>query len=264
MKRAGDIRYRVIGAAALPWLVICHGMALDHREFLDLAHNLSDRWRVLLWDMPGHGASQPQPTDYSAEAMTDALEAVLAAEAIDRLALIGFSFGGVVAQIFARRHPQRLTALVLHGCFMAFLQPAPMPRWLVAPTVAAMFGTKGWPRIKADFTRSCAVTAAGQAAIAEAPEALGRAGFLAMTRALLAANRADPAFHVTVPLLLIRGEHDGYAKAIAAGFAALEKTSPQAETSVVAAAGHCAHLDAPAAFGAAVGQFLDRNRHQAG
>lgn len=258
MQRAGSIGYRVIGGDNRPWLVVCHGMALDHREFLGMAAALADRWRVLLWDMPGHGASQPRPVDYGIPAMTDALEAVMAAATIDRAVILGFSFGGIVAQAFARRHPERLDALILHGCFMAYLQPALVPRALVGPLVAARYGLKSWDRIKADFIASCASTAAGRAAIAEAPDRLGRAGFFAMTRALLRANTPDPGFHITVPLLMIRGEADGYASAIDAGFAALAAVSPQAERVVVPAAGHCAHVDAPAAFQAAVEGFLTR------
>jgi pimeloyl-ACP methyl ester carboxylesterase len=256
-RRAGNIRYRVVGAAGLPWLVICHGMALDHREFVPLAETLSDRWRVLLWDMPGHGQSQPQPGDYSVAAMADALEAVLAAEGVAMTALLGFSYGGVVAQVFARRHPERLTALILQGCFMTYLQPAPLPGWLVGPLIGATFATRGWDRIKRDFVANCALTDTGRAAIADAPEPLGRAGFVAMTKALLRANEPDPGFRIAAPVLLIRGEHDRYAKAIDAGFAALAATSPHAQRVVIAGAGHCAHLDAPAVFEAAVAVFLD-------
>lgn len=256
MRWAGTIGYRVIGAAGQPWLVMCHGMALDHREFLGLAAALADRWQVVLWDMPGHGVSQPGPADHSVEAMADALAAVLDAAAIERCVLLGFSFGGVVAQALVRRQPERLRAVILHGCFMAYLQPAPLPGWLVTPMVALLFGLTPWRKVQRDFVRRCAITPAGRSAIANAPARLGRSGFLAMTRALLRANRPDPDFRVAVPLLLIRGEADGYAKAIDAGFDALQRRSPHAHRVVIAAAGHCAHLDQPAVFLAAVEDFV--------
>lgn len=231
-------------------------MALDHREFVGLAEALADRWQVLLWDMPGHGVSQPGPTDYSVDAMTDALAAVLDAAGVERCVLLGFSFGGVVAQALVRRQPQRLRAVILHGCFMAHLQPAPLPGWLVTPMVALLFGLTPWRKVQRDFVNRCAITPAGRAVITDAPARLGRSGFLAMTSALLRANRPDPGFRVAVPLLLIRGEADGYAKAIDAGFDALQPRSPQAHRVVIAAAGHCAHLDQPAVFLAAVADFL--------
>jgi pimeloyl-ACP methyl ester carboxylesterase len=252
----GVPHHRVIGGGDRPWLVVVHGMALDHREFLGFAETLAAYWRVLLWDMPGHGASQPQPADYGIAAMTDALEAVLAANAIDRLALLGFSYGGIVAQEFARRHPGRLDAVILHGCFMAYLQPPPLPGWAVGPLIDVMYAFKGWPRAQADFIAACAMTKAGRAVIADAPAALGKPGFVAMTKALLRANRPDPGFAIAAPLLLVRGEHDRYAKAIDAGFDALSATSPQARRQVIAGAGHCAHLDAPAAFHAVVAAFV--------
>lgn len=256
MRWAGSIGYRVIGARGQPWLVLCHGMALDHREFLGVAEALADRWQVVLWDMPGHGVSQPGPADYSVGAMADALAVVLDAAGVEGCVLLGFSFGGVVAQALVRRQPERLRAVILHGCFMAYLQPAPLPGWLVTPMVALLFGLRPWRKVQRDFVRRCALTPAGQAAIGDAPARLGRAGFLAMTRALLRANRPDPDFRVAVPVLLIRGEADGYAEAIDAGFDALRLRSPQAHSVVIAAAGHCAHLDQAAAFRAAVEDIL--------
>ncbi len=257
-RRVGNIRYRVLGSDPAPWLVMVHGMALDHRDLLAFADTLTDRWRVLVWDMPGHGESQPAPVDYRVPAMADALDTVMTAAGARQAVVLGFSFGGVVAQDFVRRHPGSVSALILYGCFMAYLQPAPVPRWLVGPLVTSMYGIRGWARIKADFVQSCALTEAARAAIAGSPEPLGKRGFLAMTKALLTAGEPDPDFSVTVPLLLISGERDGYARAVAAGFAALAATSPQAETVTVAAAGHCAHLDAPDAFAGAVRSFLDR------
>lgn len=250
------MRYRTLGHAPAPWLVVCHGMALDHRDFLGLAGGLAGRWRVLLWDMPGHGASQPAPADWSAGRMTDALEAVLAAAGVERAVFLGFSFGGIVAQEFARRHPDRVDALIAYACFAPHLRPILAPRGLAGVAVALAYGPRRWASLKRDFARRCALTETARRHVEAAMEPLGKRGFVAMARSLLRGVERNPTFYVTVPLLLIRGADDSNGGALERAAAALAAVHPHVRRRVVPEAGHCAHLDAPTAFAAEIEAFL--------
>ena len=251
------VRYRVIGGGNAPWLVICHGMALDHRDFLDIATQLAGRWRVLLWDMPGHGTSQPAPASYSLDAMTDALEAVLQAAGVARPVLLGFSFGGLVAQAYARRHPGELAALIAYGCFAPFSQPAPVRRGAVGLTVKLLYGPKPWEQIRDEFAHSAAWSDAGREHVRLAMAPLGRQGFIAMTRALLRSFRRDPGFRLDCPVLIVRGDRDSNGPGLGVAEAALIALQPEAALAVISDAGHCAHLDQPAAFSNAIGKFIE-------
>ena len=233
-------------------------MALDHREFLPLAGRLSDRWRVLLWDMPGHGESLPQPRDYSVAAMTDALEAVMAAAGARRVVLLGFSFGGAVAQVFAQRHPEQVRALIAYACIAPYDQPAPVPSPLVGPAVAALFGRKSWPVLRRDFAKACARTPVARAHVEAAMAPLGKAGFLAMTRALLRAHGAAPGPRFAGPVLIVAGDSDSNKALLDRAAAGLRAAHPGAERRSIPDAGHCAHLDAPKAFEAVITEFLSR------
>jgi len=69
--------------------------------------------RGLAPDLPGFGASARLPGPYTMEAYADAVAALLDAQRLARVTLVGGSMGGVVAQHFAIRHPARLTRLLL-------------------------------------------------------------------------------------------------------------------------------------------------------
>jgi 3-oxoadipate enol-lactonase len=247
------VRYRTLGAGPR-WLAACHGMALDHRDLAPLVGDLPG-WSLLLWDMPGHGESQPPPRDWSLEAMADAFAAVLADAGIARVAILGFSFGGMVAQAFTRRMPHAVEALILYGCFAPYSQPPLLPRPTAAAALAVMT-LQGWPRLQADFAERCALSAEGQAAVRAAMQPLGKRGFLAMTRALLGAFRPDPAFALPCPVLLLRGAGDANGAALDVADAALRALRPDATVRQIADAGHCAHLDRQEATRAAIADFL--------
>src|ERR1035437_7130541 len=64
-------------------------------------------------DLPGFASSADLPGPYTMEAYADGLADFLAARGIDNVLLVGGSMGGVVAQHFVLRHPNRVARLLL-------------------------------------------------------------------------------------------------------------------------------------------------------
>ena len=188
--------------------------------------------------------------------MTDALEAVLADAGVLSAVFLGFSFGGVVAQVFAQRYPERVDALIVYACIAPFDQPPVVPPLLVAPTVAAMFGAKRWATIREEFAAACALTPAARWHVAAAMAPLGKRGFMAMTRALLGSFARVSGGRYTGPMLIVLGSADSNRAMLDTAAAGLLVAHPQARQATLAAAGHCAHLDAPQAFTAVLDGFL--------
>jgi pimeloyl-ACP methyl ester carboxylesterase len=69
--------------------------------------------RAIAVDLPGFGASAALPGPYTMEGLADALAQHLDALGVRSIVLTGGSMGGVVAQHFALRHPQRVARLLL-------------------------------------------------------------------------------------------------------------------------------------------------------
>lgn len=77
---------------------------------------LADEHRVIAFDQPGFGFTERPPgTEYTVEGWTDHVLGVLDALGLDRVDLVGNSFGGAIALRFAAAHPDRVRRLVLMG-----------------------------------------------------------------------------------------------------------------------------------------------------
>jgi pimeloyl-ACP methyl ester carboxylesterase/DNA-binding CsgD family transcriptional regulator len=78
---------------------------------------LAERRTVVRYDMRGCGLSDREVADVSLEAHVRDLEAVADHAGYERFALLGLSQGGPVSILYARRHPERVTRLVLNGTY---------------------------------------------------------------------------------------------------------------------------------------------------
>ena len=92
-------------------LLALHGQPGTGRDFEALARALGDR-RVVAPDRPGWGSRAGEAAGGFAAGADDAVR-VLDDEGVDRAVVLGFSWGGGVALELARRHPDRVGALVL-------------------------------------------------------------------------------------------------------------------------------------------------------
>jgi pimeloyl-ACP methyl ester carboxylesterase/DNA-binding CsgD family transcriptional regulator len=79
--------------------------------------DLSKRYRLLSFDQRGTGLSDREVPEISPEAHVRDLEAVVDAAGFERFALLGASQGAAFAIVYAARHPERVSHLVIYGGF---------------------------------------------------------------------------------------------------------------------------------------------------
>ncbi|MGB7761195.1 MAG: alpha/beta hydrolase [Bryobacteraceae bacterium] len=111
-------RYRVLGTSARTLLAIPGGELVNDLGF-EFALAIRDTYRVVY---PAY------PRVSSIEELADGLCAILDAEQIGQAAILGASFGGAVAQVCVRRHPERIGALILSNTGVALRYLAPSVR----------------------------------------------------------------------------------------------------------------------------------------
>jgi len=94
-----------------PPIVLLHGLFGSGDNLRILARGLESRFRVVVPDLPNHGAS-PHMDSSTHAAMADAVEEFLSEHALTGAVLGGHSIGGKVAMLLSLRHPDRTPALI--------------------------------------------------------------------------------------------------------------------------------------------------------
>jgi pimeloyl-ACP methyl ester carboxylesterase len=111
-----------------PCVVFVHGGGMDHSVWVMPSRYFARHgFAVVAPDLPGHGRSAGAPLK-SIVAMADWLERLLDELGVARVAVVGHSMGSLVAQAFARLHPDRCRALAL----LATSTPMPVTERLLA------------------------------------------------------------------------------------------------------------------------------------
>ena len=106
--------YDLQGPPNAPTVALLHGWtATAALNFSQILSPLSARYRVLAMDIRGHGRGiRPRPF-FRLEDCADDVIALADALHIDQIIPVGYSMGGTIAQLVARRHPDRVRGLVL-------------------------------------------------------------------------------------------------------------------------------------------------------
>ena len=96
-----------------PAVLFIHGLLGSHQNWAHLVDALDDSHRLLAPDLFGHGASAKPMGDYSLGAHAATLRDLLDQLDIDKVTLVGHSFGGGIALQFCYLFPDRVERLVL-------------------------------------------------------------------------------------------------------------------------------------------------------
>lgn len=108
------LRYRVEGTPGATWLVLIHSHFMDMRMWDGWVEALGDQYRILRYDLSGHGLTGPDASGvYQVARDVALLEGLLQVEKIDRFHLVGSSLGGNIAFHYASGHSGRLLSLTL-------------------------------------------------------------------------------------------------------------------------------------------------------
>lgn len=124
-------------------LLLIHGWGMHGGIWNTLATRLSQHFRVLVVDLPGHGFNasrvltrQSSDVGMNPDHHLDSIVAELSAQFSEPLAVFGWSLGGQIAIRWVQRHPQQIKRLVLVASTPCFVQRPDWPCAMAASTLA--------------------------------------------------------------------------------------------------------------------------------
>jgi pimeloyl-ACP methyl ester carboxylesterase len=241
-----EIDYEAAGAG--PALLLSHGYG-STRHMWDGQHQaFGDRWRVISWDMRGHGQtdSPADPAQYSAALTVADMRTVLRYCGVERAVVGGLSLGGYVSLAFALAHPEMVRALVICDSGPGYRNAEARAAWNQrAHERAAGLEAKGLDAL----IRRSAETQQAQHHSAQ--------GLAHAARGMLAQEGSqviDGLATIRVPTLVIVGDQD---QPFLAPSEYMAKKIPGARLEVIPGAGHSSNLDQPEIFNRVLRDFLD-------
>ncbi len=113
------------GTPARPAVLLLHGWtASADINFYPAYACLAESYRVIALDLRGHGRGMRSVEPFSLEDCADDAAAVLDQLGAARAIVVGYSMGGPVGLLLARRHPERVTALVMQATALEWQRAA--------------------------------------------------------------------------------------------------------------------------------------------
>ena len=260
--------YRRGGAG--PVLLLLHGIGDSSRTWIPAMRVLQRSYTVLAPDLPGHGNSSNPLGDYSLGSHASSMRDLLHLLSIERVTVVGQSFGGGVAMQFAYQFPDLCERLVLVDAgglgrevtWILRLATVPAAEY-VMPVLFPAF-MRRWGDPVARFLREWGI---GNARTAEAWRSYcsltdpgNRAAFVRTARAVIdpggqsvcAVNRLY--LVAQMPTLIVWGDQDKIIPLVHA-FQAHEAIH-NSRLEVMEGAGHAPHVENPAQFASILEDFL--------
>jgi pimeloyl-ACP methyl ester carboxylesterase len=242
-------------------IVLLHGGEADHAMFDGLARALEPHFTVIAYDQRDSGATENPQSPYSLADLADDAAALIGGLGYDRAHVFGTSLGGLIAQVLAARHPDKIDRLILSSTWKVTKSPLEVNpdafRTLAgyrtdvaanAPKIAEYF-------FPPDFLR-------------ERPQLIDmfrgntrNEGQRARRGAILAQPPAADLTSFNRPALVIAGAEDRLIPP--AETFALAREIPGAETRTIGNVGHVSSIQAPERVAEAVSAFLNQEKKAA-
>jgi pimeloyl-ACP methyl ester carboxylesterase len=254
-----------------PVLLLLHGLACDHTTWDPVIDRLARRYTVIAPDLLGHGQSDKPRADYSLGGYANGMRDLLTILGIDKVTVVGHSFGGGVAMQFAYQYPERTERLVLVASGGLGREVTPAIRAVTLPGFHQAMGVITMPgmlQVAQATLRALKATGAPLTRDFDAfadilktwqdPDSRRAVRHLVRgvvdLRGQVVSMRDRAYLTEAMPMAVVWGSDDTVLPVSHAGIAA--ELAPFARVEVIADAGHFPHRDHPERFVKILGDFI--------
>ncbi|HEX9433880.1 MAG TPA: 3-oxoadipate enol-lactonase [Burkholderiales bacterium] len=247
-----EIHCELSGQEGAPWLILSHSLACTVRMWDPQVAAFKSRFRILNYDMRGHGASAAPAVPYTLEMLADDVLGLMRELGIKRARYVGLSIGGMIGQTLALKQPMMFEKMVLADTGHS-QPPEAIKQWEERIQIAQTQGMK--PLVPSTMERwfTPAFRESPQAKkIAELIANTPVAGYVGCGQAIMKLNTTARLKEIKLPVLAIAGEADPSAP----GTKYLGENIPGAKLVMLKEAAHIANVEQPEKFNQALRDFL--------
>ncbi|HEY0790686.1 MAG TPA: alpha/beta hydrolase [Chthoniobacterales bacterium] len=275
-----ELHVESFGPEGAPVIVLTHGWGCDRTEWDYLKKDLGNRFRLIVWDLPGLGRSaQPVNKDYRLENLAGDLHTVLGLAGNRPAVLVGHSIGGMITLTFCRLFAQELGSRVaglalvhttytnpvrttsMASMFTALERPLIVPLLHVTIALAPLVWLMNWMSYLNGSSHLSSIGSgfAGhetweqvdhitRLGIKASPAVMARGMF-----GMLAYDATATLKSIQVPALIIAGDRDPVCKPVASE--RMRQDIPGAQLTPLSPAKHMGLIEQHKVFGARIGEF---------
>jgi 3-oxoadipate enol-lactonase len=247
-----ELYYELHGKEGAPWLILSHSLACTARMWDPQIAAFKDRYRILAYDLRGHGASAAPAGPYTFDMLADDVLGLMKECRIARARFVGLSIGGMIGQTLALKNPAPFEKMVLADT--GHMQPPEvLKQWDERIRIAQTQGMKALvaPTIERWFTAPFRDTPQAKR-IAGLIAATPVAGYVGCGQAIMKLNTTARLKDIRLPVLAITGESD----VLAAATRYIGENVPGAKFVSISNAAHIANVEQPERFNQALRDFL--------
>lgn len=244
-----------VGRDGAPWLVLGHSLGTSSRTWQDVVPLVADHFRVVTWDLPGHGSSPAATRPFSIGDLSDALVIRLADRDVTPFHYAGVSISGTVGLDLAVRHRSRVCTLTAISTGATVDEPA---HWTDRAAVVRASGTSSL--VESSRQRWFAPTsrARNPTNVAETLDGLAKADTCSYAWACEALGAFDATPYLTdvdLRVLVLWGQYDALVPRSTSS--RLAASLPHGDLRCVEGAAHMAPLENAEAVAAHLVSFIE-------
>lgn len=252
------VNYTDIGPEKAPVIIFIHGFPFNKEIWNKQMEMFSENFRVIAYDVRGHGNSYCGTDDFSIELFVKDLLSLMDAIEIKKTTLCGLSMGGYIALNAIENHPHRFEALVLCDTSCTADSPAAKEKRIKAIEAIWESGIEKFAdnNVKNFFAPESFINK--KDVIAEVREIMIGTTEKSVIKTLLALSKRKETCtslsKIKVPVLILVGEEDKITPPKTARF--MHEKINGSVISVIENAGHLSNLENPDQFNAQLLKFL--------
>ncbi|MDD4972127.1 MAG: alpha/beta fold hydrolase [Paludibacter sp.] len=250
MVNSMQVNYTDVGPEEAPVIIFIHGFPLNLSMWNMQVEALNEKFRIISYDIRGHGESDAGNDAFSIELFVADLVSFMDSLKISKASLCGLSMGGYIALNAVEHYPERFESMVLCDTTCKADLPEGKEKRMKAVENIITNGVQNYASESVKNLFAPGSFTSNKSVVSEVEKMIANTSELSLCSTLLALSArhetCSKLSEIKVPVLILVGAEDSITPPSAAMF--LHESIKNSTLQVIEGAGHLSNLENPEAF----------------